>query len=179
MRPQQRTYRESGQTWQRNKPLLHYGIALEIDKEAIFPPLGPHHSQQNHCYFLQFKIIAWNIHDDTGIKRGNGALNSHHKRMKVSLIHQPTKRTWHKTQQSKNKNENQCVYNAKDSVLAHIWGRAVSFWLRHCATNRQVAGLILDCLIEIFHWHNPSSRTTALGSTQPLTKMSTRCLSWG
>jgi hypothetical protein len=33
--------------------------------------------------------------------------------------------------------------------------------LRRCATNRKVAG-------SIFHWHNPSSRTMVLGSTQPL-----------
>ena len=26
---------------------------------------------------------------------------------------------------------------------------------------------------------NPSGRTMALGSTQPLTEMSTRCISWG
>jgi len=31
----------------------------------------------------------------------------------------------------------------------------------------------------IFHWHNPSDRTTALGSTQPLTETSTRSISWG
>ena len=52
-------------------------------------------------------------------------------------------------------------------------------WLRHYATNRQVAGSIPDCVIGIFQWHNPSGRTMALGSTQPLTEMSTRCISWG
>ena len=31
----------------------------------------------------------------------------------------------------------------------------------------------------IFHWHNPSGRTMVLGSTQPLTEMSTRNVSWG
>jgi hypothetical protein len=31
----------------------------------------------------------------------------------------------------------------------------------------------------IFHWHNRFSRTMALGSTQPLTEMSTGNLSWG
>jgi len=31
---------------------------------------------------------------------------------------------------------------------------------------------------EIFQWHNPSGHTMALGSTQPLTEMSTRCVSW-
>ena len=31
----------------------------------------------------------------------------------------------------------------------------------------------------IFHWHNPSDRTMALGSTQPLTDMRTWRISWG
>jgi hypothetical protein len=52
-------------------------------------------------------------------------------------------------------------------------------WLRHCATNRQVAGSIPDGVIGFFYWHNPFGRTMALGSTQPLTEMSTRNLSWG
>jgi len=42
------------------------------------------------------------------------------------------------------------------------------------ATNRQFAGSITDGVIWIFKWHNPSGRTMALGSTQPLTEMSTR-----
>ena len=58
-------------------------------------------------------------------------------------------------------------------------GTAVAQWLRRCATNRKVAGSIPDCVIGIFHWHNPSNRTMALGSTQPLTEMSTRSISWG
>ena len=45
-------------------------------------------------------------------------------------------------------------------------------WLRCCATNRKVAGSIPDGVIGIFHGHNPSDRTMALGSTQPLTEMS-------
>ena len=52
-------------------------------------------------------------------------------------------------------------------------------WLRHCATNRKVAGSIPDGGIGIFHWHNPSGRSMALGSTQCLTEMSTRNISWG
>jgi hypothetical protein len=51
-------------------------------------------------------------------------------------------------------------------------------WLRHCATNRKVAGSIPDGVIGIFHWHNPFDRTMTLGSTQPLTEMSTRNISW-
>ena len=34
-------------------------------------------------------------------------------------------------------------------------------------------------VIGIFHWHNPSCRTMALRSTQPLTEMSTRVSLWG
>ena len=51
-------------------------------------------------------------------------------------------------------------------------------WLRHCVTRREVAGSIPDYVIGIFHWHNPSGRTVALESTQPLTEMSTRNISW-
>jgi len=51
-------------------------------------------------------------------------------------------------------------------------------WGFSCATNRQVAGSIRDGVIEIFHWHNPSGRTMALGLTQPLTEMRTRSISW-
>ena len=52
-------------------------------------------------------------------------------------------------------------------------------WLRHCATSRKVEGSIPDGVIGIFHWHNPSGRTMALGLTQPLPEMSTRNISWG
>jgi len=58
-------------------------------------------------------------------------------------------------------------------------GTAVAQWLRRCATNWKVAGSIPEDVIGIFHWHNPSDRTMALGSTQPLTEMSTRSISWG
>ena len=47
------------------------------------------------------------------------------------------------------------------------------------ATSRKVAGSIPNGVTGIFHWHNPSGRTMALGSTQPLTEMSTRNISWG
>ena len=49
-------------------------------------------------------------------------------------------------------------------------------WLRHCATNRMVAGSIPDGVIGIFQWLNPSGRTMALRSTRPLTGISTRNL---
>jgi len=58
-------------------------------------------------------------------------------------------------------------------------GTAVTQWLRCCATNRKVAGSIPDGVIGIFHWHNLSDRTMAMRSTQPLTEMSIRSISWG
>ena len=44
---------------------------------------------------------------------------------------------------------------------------------------RQVAGLVRDDDIGIFHCHNPSGRTMTLWSTQPLTEMSTKNTSLG
>ena len=35
--------------------------------------------------------------------------------------------------------------------------------LRHCTTNRMVAGSISDGVIGFFYWHNPSCHTMALG----------------
>jgi hypothetical protein len=45
--------------------------------------------------------------------------------------------------------------------------------------SRKVAGSILDGVIGIFYWLNTSSHTLSLGSTQPLTEMSTRYISCG
>jgi hypothetical protein len=52
-------------------------------------------------------------------------------------------------------------------------------WFRHYATSRKVAGWLPDEVIGFFYWLNPSSRTVALESTQPLTEMSTRNLPGG
>jgi hypothetical protein len=43
-------------------------------------------------------------------------------------------------------------------------------------TSRKVAGSIRGEVIGFFNWHNPSSRTMALESTQSLSEMSTRNL---
>jgi hypothetical protein len=53
----------------------------------------------------------------------------------------------------------------------------VAQWLRYCATNQKVAGSIPDGVMEFFIDIHPSDRTMALGSTQPLTEMSTRSIS--
>jgi hypothetical protein len=47
------------------------------------------------------------------------------------------------------------------------------------ATSRKVANSIPDEVIGFFNCTNPSSRTMALGSTQPVTEMSTRNLPGG
>ena len=67
--------------------------------------------------------------------------------------------------------------NCKQKLIQ--WGTRWRSWLRHCATSRKVAGSIPDGVTGIFHWHNPSGCTVALGLTQPLTEMSTRNISWG
>ena len=65
------------------------------------------------------------------------------------------------------------------SEYTRVLGPRWRSWLRHCATSQKVAGSIPDGVTGIFHWHNPSGRTMALGSTQPLTEMSTGNISWG
>ena len=69
-----------------------------------------------------------------------------------------------------------CVYNACITTSRATRWRS---WLRHCVTRRKVTGSIPDGVTAIFHWHNPSGSTMALGSTQPLTEMSTRNVSLG
>ena len=74
-----------------------------------------------------------------------------------------------------------CWYEYSEILNRHNErkGTAVAQCLRHCATNRKVAASIPDGVIGVFHCHNPSDRTMALGSSQPLTEMSTRDISWG
>jgi len=69
--------------------------------------------------------------------------------------------------------------NYSGAKKINAWDARWRSWLKHCATSQKVAGSIPDGVIEIFHWHNPSGRTVALGLTQPLTEMSTRNISWG
>jgi len=64
-------------------------------------------------------------------------------------------------------------------VSVNLGGTRERSWLRPCATSRKVANLIPNDVTGIFHWHNPTGRTMALGLTQRLTEMSTRNISWG
>jgi hypothetical protein len=67
----------------------------------------------------------------------------------------------------------------------HFWNTSLEKLLRnhietlHSTTNQKVVGSIPYGVIGIFHWHNIFGRTMALGSTQPLTEMSTRSISGG
>jgi membrane-bound lytic murein transglycosylase B len=64
-------------------------------------------------------------------------------------------------------------------TFCYILGTAVAQWLRYCATNQKVAGSTADGVMEFFTDVNPSDRIMALGSTQPLTEMSTGSIFWG
>jgi hypothetical protein len=66
--------------------------------------------------------------------------------------------------------EKKTLWKARGSVV----GRGTMY-----DTNRKVAGSIPDVVIGFFNLPNPSSRTMALGFTQPLTEMSTRKLPGG
>jgi hypothetical protein len=72
-----------------------------------------------------------------------------------------------------------CTQKNGRNFSLFLWYKstAVAQWLRCCATYPKVASSIPDCVIGIFHWHNPSDRIMALGLTQPLTEMSTRRIS--
>ena len=82
---------------------------------------------------------------------------------------------------SKSCRENSSFIKSEKNNRYFTWGRGPRWrsWLRHCATSQKVTGSIPDGVIGIFHWHNPSGRTMALGLTQPLTEMSTGNISWG
>jgi hypothetical protein len=51
--------------------------------------------------------------------------------------------------------------------------------LKHYATSQKVAGSVPEGVTGIFHLYNPSGRTVVLGSSQPLTEMSTKNISCG
>jgi hypothetical protein len=63
-----------------------------------------------------------------------------------------------------------------NELFKHLKRNYILYWLKHHATSRKVAGSSPDEVIGFSNWRNPSSRTMALGSTQPLREMSTRNL---
>jgi len=74
----------------------------------------------------------------------------------------------------------QHVFICEFSAICIAYPGKRGSWLRHCATSRKVAVSIPDCVIGFFiDIILPSGRPMALESTQPLTEMSTRNISWG
>jgi hypothetical protein len=65
-------------------------------------------------------------------------------------------------------------------TVLRLW---IFSWLRHYATSQKVAGSIAAVVIGFLNWPNRSSRSMALGLTQPVIEMSTRNLQrtvgWG
>jgi hypothetical protein len=96
---------------------------------------------------------------------------------KWTLFETEIKRTWHR---SKNvhivKHGSICLSNSEATIFHEARGGAVGEALRYKPEGR---GIDSRCVIGIFHWHNPFGRTMALGSTQPLTEMNIRNISWG
>ena len=83
----------------------------------------------------------------------------------------------HKASEKTDYTRSRCTFHSENitRTLEYVGTRWRS-WLRHCATTRKVAVSIPDGVI--FHWHNPSGRNMALGSTQPLTERSTSNIFW-
>jgi hypothetical protein len=72
------------------------------------------------------------------------------------------------------------TFRAADRA-ASVKGLGVLYIINNTAhaTRRKIAGSIPDEVIAFFNSRNPSSRTMATRSTQPLTEMSTRNLPGG
>jgi hypothetical protein len=72
---------------------------------------------------------------------------------------------------------------SNSTETCYDWIKTLTYQTRaHGGTagwGRKFAGSIPESVIGIFHWHNTSGRTMALGSTEPLKEMSTRNISWG
>jgi len=68
------------------------------------------------------------------------------------------------------------AYIHKYIRTAWVWWHAVG-WGPALQAGRSWVRMPSN-VIRFFHWHNPSGRTMALGSTQPLMEMSTRNIFW-
>jgi hypothetical protein len=76
-------------------------------------------------------------------------------------------------------NSNLNYHEYKNLLFCPYPELGVAQLLRYCATNQKVAGSIPDGVMEFFIVINPSDRTMALGSTNPLIEMSIGSISWG
>ena len=65
-----------------------------------------------------------------------------------------------------------------DSSISFTAGHVLAQLVEALHYNPEGRGFHFRWCTGIFHWHNPSGRTMALGLTQSLTEMSTRNISW-
>ena len=119
------------------------------------------HNFHRFFFLLSLKVRAWNCVPGKCVSRRTSAYES-------------TVTTSQKTQYVFIINTKRLVlFSLIIGVYCENCGTRWRSWLRHCA------GSIPAGVIGNFHWHNPSGRIMALGSTQHLTEMSTRNISWG
>jgi len=64
---------------------------------------------------------------------------------------------------TENKYEGTLRYLVKKAAQLSGGGTRWRSWLRHCARSRKVACSIPDGVIGVFHLHNPTDRTMAIG----------------
>jgi hypothetical protein len=104
------------------------------------------------------------------------------RRTRVSSVEYVTRltRKWSEMKSSMFKEGNTSLQQQLNLYYFYfLLGTAVAQWLTCCATNRKFAGSIPDFVMEILTDINPSDRTMALGSTEPLTEMRSWSISWG
>jgi len=77
---------------------------------------------------------------------------------------------------SNSKRTSSSIYHCSSNIFSRLF---FCFATLYELLNPKAAGSIPDGVTGIVHWHNPSGRIMVLGSTQSLTEMSTRNISWG
>jgi hypothetical protein len=165
------SYRRASQSSSYWSPLmcsvnLRYLISIPQETQTEFHKFNTKISVQNIYTFQNirnshFKIFFSKWHTQGNIRQGclNHALTGCFLRPASAFV-----------------NYEYICYNIR--IVWAVGGTRWRSWLRHCATNWKVADSIPHGVTVIFHWHNPSTRTLALGLTQLLTEMSTRSISW-
>jgi hypothetical protein len=130
--------------------------------------------QDNFAHENTVKCNEWQIEDTVQDSEGS-LFHCHFSCLKWDIP------LWRSNVSVRKPRKQQGICNVHINLLTyfHGGGARLRSWLRHYVTNRNVAGSIPDGVTGICHWHNRFGRTMALRSTQPLTEMSTRNLSWG
>ena len=105
-------------------------------------------------------------------------LELHYHPARINCICMPLRWPWWKQHSDinvvRNKYDQKCGFKFnryREKQGARCWWRSR---MRHCATSRKAVSWNPDDAIGIFHWHNPSGRTIALGWTYSLTELSKR-----